>query len=153
MKTNKKIWVLLGITLLIMNISSAQNAELIETLNIEQIKLLDKSMKVIQKNREAFKTLLNDEQKAILKNKSTPRKERMTQLKAALNPNQLSVYEANRAEAKESRIAFRKSLSKEQRDKIKLARENGTHKPNNRAEKKLLMEKIAARKMALGITE
>ena len=151
MKTMKNIWLLLGLTMFIVSTLSAQNAELIETLNIEQIKLLDKSMEIIKENRKEFNALLNDEQKNLLKNKSIPRRERMTQLKAVLNQNQLSVLEANRTEAKESRMSFRKSLSKEQRELLKMRRENKAHKPKNRAEKKLLLEKIALRKKALGI--
>lgn len=154
MKTVKNIQFLFALmAFLSVNFTSAQNAELIETLNIEQIKLLDKSKQIIKENRREFKALLNEEQKNLLKNKSISKRERMTILKPMLSQEQLNIYTANRAEDKESRKAFRNSLSPDQHAILKTARHNRIHKPANRAEKKILMEKITERKKALGIID
>ena len=151
MKTIKNIWLLLGLTMLIVNTLSAQNAELIETLNIEQIKLLDNSSKIIKENRKEFQLLLSKEQKALLRNGTIARKERMLQLKSTLSLDQLRVFEANRAEDKASRRAFRRSLTPEQHLTLKTARQKGNSRPRTRKEKDLLSEKIILRKKELGV--
>ena len=150
MKITKNIWVFLCLTLLIANTLSAQNAELIETLNIEQIKLLDNSSKIMKENRKEFQLLLSKEQKALLRNETIARKERMLQLKSTLSLDQLRVFEANRAEDKASRRAFRRSLTPEQHLILKTARQKGTSRPRTRKEKDLLNEKIILRKKELG---
>lgn len=153
MKTKKKAWVLLGLALLIINTSSAQNTELIETLNIEQIKLLDKSTQIMRENRMEINALLNEEQKTLLKDKSIARKERIIQLKSILSIDQLRTFEANREEDKESRKAFRRSLSIKQHTILKDAKKRGKHIPTNHIEKRQLLEKINERKKILRIVE
>ena len=150
MKIFKNLWVL---TLLIANTISAQSVELIETLNIEQIRLLDKSSKIIKENRHEFRALLNEEQKALLRDESFPRRERMAQLKASLSADQLNIFQANRMEDKESRKAFRRSLSPEQHTILKEAKKRGTHRPSTKEERKKLLEKIKERKKLLEVIE
>lgn len=150
MITPKRIWTLLSIVTLMISSISAQNGALIETLNLEQINFLETSQKVIKENRQEFKKLLNEEQKALLKDKTITRKDRMSQLKSTLNADQLNVYATNREEDKKSRQAFRKSLTKEQREMLKKANEaHRNNKSFGKTQKKQLSEKIVARKKML----
>lgn len=151
MKINKNIWAFWCLIFLMVNTLFAQNVELIETLNIEQIKLLDNSSKIMKENRKEFQLLLSKEQKALLRNETIARKERMLQLKSTLSLDQLRVFEANRAEDKESRRSFRRSLTPEQHLILKTARQKGTSRPRTRKEKDLLNEKILLRKKELGV--
>ena len=131
----------------------AQSPELINELNQEQILLLEESITTIKSNRDSFKSNFTSEQKAILKDKSISRIDRWIKLETTFTEAQKAQYQENKERAKASRVAFRKSLTLEQKAKLKTYRSKmkSLTKAEIKKIKKQIPELIQQRKAALGM--
>jgi hypothetical protein len=100
-------------------IENSPKLERLESLSQEQKALLKERREIIKSLRADFKASLTEAQSAILKNDSMEKRERRKAFVASLTEAQRSLYRVMREGVHQSRGAYHKSLSKDQKDKIK----------------------------------
>lgn len=93
--------------------------ERLESLSQEQKVLLKERREIIKSLRADFKASLNETQSAILKNDSMDKRKRRKTFIESLTKEQRALYRAMREEVHQSRGDYHKSLSEDQKRKIK----------------------------------
>ena len=93
--------------------------ERLESLSQEQKVLLKERREIIKSLRADFKASLNEMQSAILKNYSMDKRKRRKTFVESLTKEQRALYRAMREEVHQSRGDYHKSLSEDQKRKIK----------------------------------
>ena len=112
------------IILKISNSSYAQNKEDLKEeklsyLTTDQKQLLKEQQALIDKTKSIFKENLTKEQLATISNRSISKTQRVKLLRQSLSQNQRDIISSNRNILKKNRLAFRNSLTKRQKFRLR----------------------------------
>ena len=105
-----------------MNAQEIENKVKKETLNsltVEQKKIIKDQRDQIKQKRELFKASLTEEQKKILNNKNLSKQERQGALMLSLNKNQMLLLQNHRESVKQNKLYFKNTITKQQRYQIR----------------------------------
>jgi ABC-type phosphate transport system substrate-binding protein len=126
MNTEKKLQfiILVLIISIISNASYAQKlsdkkGEQLNYLTVQQKQLLKDQQALIDKTKSIFKENLTKEQLATLNNRSISKQQRIKLLKQSLSLKQRDIISSNRAVLKKNRMAFRNSLTRKQKFRLR----------------------------------
>ena len=126
MNSEKKLHfiILMLIIFIISNASYAQKLddkkeEQLNYLTVEQKQLLKDQQALIAKTKSIFKENLTKEQLATLNNRSISKEQRTKLLRQSLSLKQRDIISSNRVILKKNRMAFRNSLTRKQKFRLR----------------------------------